>query len=155
VVATNAVGSSDPAYVTLPAGWSCTRRCGRHHTERSRAFTLLFFEITVSEDDCAGWHVGQLGAGLGTPGVSSTYSIGGDPCFGLEANAGLGPVTVSGEVGLDDDGTVGAGINPGVGVGVDDFVPVVPDAGLFVTFGCGWFMPRAADLIWGELMRWM
>ena len=111
-----------------------TGECGLVH---NLTFTLLIFEITLSDDDCTGWHVGQLGAGLGTPGVSSTYQIGGDPCFGLEANAGVGPLAISGEVGLDDDGTVGAGINPGVGVGVDDFVPAIPDVGLFVTFGCG------------------
>lgn len=93
------------------------------------------FEIKLSEDDCAGWHFGQLGAGLGTPGVSSTYSIGGDPCFELEASAGLGPLTVGGEVGLDEDGTVGAGINPGVAV--EWTTSFRSYRTLFVTFGCG------------------
>jgi hypothetical protein len=40
--------------------------CGLVH---NLTFTLLICEITLSEDDCAGWHIGQLGAGLGTPGL--------------------------------------------------------------------------------------
>jgi RHS repeat-associated protein len=107
--------------------------CGVAH---NITITLLVFEITLTEDDCSGLHVGQLGIGLGTPGVSSTYSLGGDPCFGLEVSYGVGPGTIGGEFGLDNDGTFGAGVDVGVGVGVDDFVPVIPDVGAFLTWGC-------------------
>ena len=123
-------GRKDFDYSLLPSPEPTV--CGVAH---NITVSLLVFQFTLTEDDCSGLHATELGVGIGTPGVSSTYSVGGDSCIGIEVSGGFGQVAGSGEVGIDSDATLGAGADSGVGIGLDDVIGL-PDVGIFSTWGC-------------------